>query len=93
MAESEEQKALYYQSVYQQGYSNGHAPGRCQTQYKPVGGFQMFASHYQPAQRNWCLCPLLKQILFRFMPFFNPQIYEVPQNLQWGDVISDSKWV
>ena len=36
LAESEEQKHLYYQSVHQQGYSDGCAPRIYWKQYKPV---------------------------------------------------------
>ena len=46
MAELEEQKHLYYQSVYQQGYSDGHASRKCQKQYKPINVSQMFAPCY-----------------------------------------------
>ena len=48
MAKTEEQKYLYYQGVYQQGYSDVHASGKCWKQYEPLDASQLFALHYYP---------------------------------------------
>ena len=73
IGESNEQKHLYYQSIHQQGYSDGHASGRCWKQYKPVDISQMFKPHYQPTPKK----PLpsfytRKDVLEIHVPIFDP---------------------
>ena len=52
MAEFEKQKHLYYQSIYQQSYSDGCASGRCWKQYKPTEISQMFGPSYCPTPKK-----------------------------------------
>ena len=42
MTEFEEQKQIYYQNMYQQGYFGGRNFKKPQCQYKPVDVFSLF---------------------------------------------------
>ena len=80
MAMFEEQKCLYYQSVYQQGCSKDHASGRCQKEYKPINVSQIFAPHYHPMPKKTSPSSSgERHILGIHAPNFDPQINETPQ--------------
>ena len=72
MAESEEHTHLYYQSLYQKGYSDCWASRRCQQQCKSIGISEMFAPYYCPTPKKHQLHLQLKEIFLNFIPPFLP---------------------
>ena len=80
MADLEEQIHLYYQSIYQQGYSDGHTSRRYQNQYKPIDISQMFAPNYHPTSKKPSPSSCTERdVLEIHAHIFEPQINEIPQ--------------
>ena len=77
-AEFEEKKHLYYQTVHQHGYSNGHASELCWRQYKLKNVSQMFFPPFERLSPSPCIH---RGILKIHAHIIDPQIAYTPQNL------------
>ena len=81
MFEFKEQKCTYYQAIYQHGYSDGHASGKFQRQYKPIDVSSIFTPHYCPSSKKSALLLPYSDFLKIYTSILDIQISEISQKL------------